>query len=439
MTSVFGRFGMFCACVSVLASGVVADPTISLKAIKINGGSIAPSGLIEVSPGDTIDTEFYASDWSPSGERLRAFQASIRRSSFSNGTRGTVLPLGWDRPAKSEDDLCCSCDPPDICPAEYPVCDPTGFCVGTTFDPTTGMLLDQNHPDWVFTCGLSPCSAIPAVDYSGALMRFAGTLISPGDAALYVSPPKYCGTLNLQVSDDACGDFVFDILPPTNSTLTDEFSQLILPLVTEGLVVRVTSLGADPGQCSCGSIVESDPPNCTIDARQPTEPDGSNPQTWNSITLTFDCDDTATITDVANFAVTQNPPFGGNPGISGFVPSGNQLTINFDGSFNEQKWTCVQFDPAGGGDKVCFGVSPGDVDGSLLSELVDITAMVSCLNAPGSCTVYQCDSDRSSACASRDILREIDMLTGADTYPVYLGEGIVTTGGDPIPCPTARP
>ena len=177
----------------VLTTGFAQDSTVSLKAIKINGDSIPPKNSITVNPGDVIHAEVFASDWSPNGERLKAYDIVIPRSGFSSGASGTVLPLGWDRAVDAEDDAPCQVD--SDCPAEWPVClSPFGFCVGPDYDPSMGVFVDDLRADWVLSpCNSSanPCLALVGLDISGELIRFGGAILSVGNAPTYSPPEKY--------------------------------------------------------------------------------------------------------------------------------------------------------------------------------------------------------------------------------------------------------
>ncbi|MGB2985451.1 MAG: hypothetical protein WBE26_06165, partial [Phycisphaerae bacterium] len=62
------------------------------------GGNITPTNNLSVNPGDIVMAEIFASDWSPEGQALKAWQATISFHTFLSGTRGMILPLGWDRP-----------------------------------------------------------------------------------------------------------------------------------------------------------------------------------------------------------------------------------------------------------------------------------------------------------------------------------------------------
>ena len=156
---------------AVSTTAVAQNPTLSLQAVKINDVPIASSHSITVNPGDMIEAEIFASDWSPNGEKLSGFQVSIDRASFASGATGHIKPLGWDRPLVALDDVGCFSD--EDCPAEWPICS-GGLCVGPEYDPGLGVFIDDVRLDWVFfPCNASgaSCLAIVLTDVSGSTVR----------------------------------------------------------------------------------------------------------------------------------------------------------------------------------------------------------------------------------------------------------------------------
>lgn len=237
----------FASLILLSTVALAQTPTISLKAVKINDVAIARSNSITVNPGDIIEAEIFASEWSPNGERLSGYQASIDRASFGSGETGSIKPLGWDRPLALLDDIECLVSKDDDCPQEFPVCLPTfgglGHCVGLEYDPGLGIFIDDLRADWVlFPCNSSraPCWAIVLLDVS-ARIRYGGVLFERSDSTTYGPPEKYCGTMKLVVSSNASGAFRFDIRPAPNSGLFDDgpSRNAIEPLNRIGLTIDV--------------------------------------------------------------------------------------------------------------------------------------------------------------------------------------------------------
>jgi hypothetical protein len=176
-------------------------------------------------------------------------------------------------------------------------------------------------------------------------------------------------------------------------------------------------------------IVSSDPPNCAIDARQPSDPAFNpppdqgcrNPAGWRSISVTFDGDATGLAPD--DFTVEVHPGPAAAPAIIAVNSTAdpNTVVLELDGFIPTGKWTCITHDDSGTG--VCLGFLPGDVNGDRTTGPVDILAVIDNLNGQVQppYPIWQCDVDRSGVCGPADILRVIDLLNGADCYDPWLG------------------
>ena len=172
-----------------------------------------------------------------------------------------------------------------------------------------------------------------------------------------------------------------------------------------------------PDECEI-AIVSSEPPDGAIDARQPSEPDGTNPAGWDSIAITFDAD--VTNLTPADFSIAVDPP-GPAPVIAELLADGDTVTIMLSETVPLQAWTIVTHDPSGA--RVRIGYLPADANNDRLSYTNDVSFMIDALNgvvdpAP---PAYQTDIDRSGMVNANDILRTIDLLNGAGVYGEYLG------------------
>ncbi|UCC29190.1 MAG: hypothetical protein JSU86_13420 [Phycisphaerales bacterium] len=180
----------------------------------------------------------------------------------------------------------------------------------------------------------------------------------------------------------------------------------------------------EPNPCQQLSIVSSDPPDCALDARQPSKPDGSEPAGWSSILITCD-GDTSGLT-IQDFSL--EIPQGSIPGPpADVIPSGNDVTVVFPEIIPTGEWSCVVYDVDG--TKICLGYLPANVNGDTKSAPADILYLIDCLNGVRTCESWQCDVDRSERCGPPDILRVIDLLNGAGSYDPWLNLPIVA-------CPT---
>ena len=394
------------------------DPTVSLKAVRVNGTPIARTNALSAEAGDIIECEIFISDWSPLGQKLIAFHAVIRRESFLSGIGGQLTQLGWDRPPIPKLDYTCSTDAD--CPSEFPICLPEGICVGPNYDPSQGAFIVRNRPDWVFWCdppSLS-CPGFDAPQPGTNPLRYSDVLILAADAQMYTSPEKYAGTLILEVSDDACGIFTLSFDLPGTS-LWDINAILIEPLTLEPLVI-------DTASPPCG-IVGINPPNCAIDPGQPTHPNGSELMAWNTVQVTFQADvSSAALEDFTVCESGEPPPVTIEELILPSEP-GNTVTLRLSHNIPTAQWTCICYLPRG--EKACVAALPGDVNGDGFSGPQDVTALVDCIANTGSCEEWRCDIDRSGSCRPADILREIDLLNGAAAFDAWLGESLP-------PCPS---
>lgn len=440
MKNVSGRFCLVALSAVVLAASSAARATtFSIKAVKINptcvggahagepcardyhcdtsqfvhdgvcGGDITPTDDVELQQGDMIVIHVFGSDWSPGDpkERTRSFQFNLDPAGFTSGDAGELELFTNLRPCFTDPDCM---DLPDA------------FCVGgfcDVPDPTGGAFIDSKEegPDYIFF-NLGEVKALDINLVSG--IRYGATLTQIQESPPYFPPPKYCGTLALIASNDASGIFTINTVPnlpgetPGTFMLNMVDNSLLLPLAIEPLTIRLPDAPCE--------IVSSDPPNCAIDARQPSEPNGTAYDGWDSMTLTFNCDTSSMV--AGNFTVREIPIFMVPPSITGLTSSGNDLTIHLSRRITLQKWTCIKYDPSG--QEVCMGHLPADVNNDRSAVPTDILAVIDNLNGQviPPYEKFQCDLDRSDQCAPADILRVIDLLNGADEYTVWNGQTI---------------
>ncbi|MFQ5412985.1 MAG: M12 family metallo-peptidase [Phycisphaerae bacterium] len=164
------------------------------------------------------------------------------------------------------------------------------------------------------------------------------------------------------------------------------------------------------------AIIDSNPPNDAIDARQPSEPDGGGVSAWDSIELIFN-DDASPLT-ASDLTVTTDPP-GATPQIVSVSATGNTLNVQFDTGIPLLAWTRITHNASDTSTRI--GFLPGDVNNDGVSNANDVLHLIDCLNGVASCLVWQCDADRSQTCNANDILRVIDLLNGAGVYDVFNG------------------
>ena len=189
------------------------------------GGSIAPTDTVLVSPGDKIQCEVFASDWSWEGTQLTVYEFRFDTEQFRAvpPAQGELIPYRGLRPCQN--DLDC---------LDLGVTCMNGFC-DIPDDRAGGLFIGAARPDYVFF----DLGQFAATDFSNC--RFAATIFDPNDGPVYTSLPKYVGTLILTVSDDASGVFTVDANTEYVfwTYMLDVDRRYILPLEIEPLTIRV--------------------------------------------------------------------------------------------------------------------------------------------------------------------------------------------------------
>ena len=194
----------------------------------------------------------------------------------------------------------------------------------------------------------------------------------------------------------------------------------------EPFCVDVNPHNGIPDICEslCSSVTSVNPTNCAIDARQPFPPNTpGTPQGWNSVEMTFNAGCVASNLTPGDFTVTcTSAPC---PTISGVAGVGSTATVTLSSVIPVGKWTCVKHTVSGA--QTCLGNLPGDANGDRTAAPGDILEIIDNLNLTRVPPLlpYQCDLDRSAVCAPADILTEIDLLNGANGWPVQNGQTLL--------------
>jgi hypothetical protein len=405
------------ACLVLVLAARASGQTYFLKAVAINGEPIEPTSQVSAEPGNIIVCEIYG-DWSPVVTRLKSWQVQIDGSDF-----GSLLPI---MPAYCDNLTDVSCTSDADCFGEQ-ICwwpeGPNGFCAGPNHHPEDGAYIDSLRPDYAFAPAGSPPPEFKAVDMSTLSFRYASTVLHLDPA--YVPPPKYFATFTLEVLPDACALFTVEFLRSPASFFVNSAGQCFFP-VDEGLEI-------DAGPCVPQAVTPF-PPNCAIDARQPSQPDGSGPAGWDSMTFHFEeCELPGHPCDLSHlgpdsFSVREEPSGGAALGIAEVTHTDDSVTVALDRRIGLQRWTCIQYAPSV--EESCIAHLPGDVNGDGRATPADILRLIDCLNGVASCEEWQCDVDRSGVCGPPDVLRVIDLLNGAGVYEPWLNRGLP-------PCPSA--
>lgn len=154
------------------------------------------------------------------------------------------------------------------------------------------------------------------------------------------------------------------------------------------------------------------PNGSIIDARQPSDPDGSNVNELNSVLLTFDGDTIDLLPE--DLSLVAAPAVG----ISSVVAADRQVTIFFDAAIPIGTWATLSH--VDSPEDIALAHRPGDVDGNATTSIDDVTALISALDGSTQLPARSTDIDRSEATTAADLLRQMDLLIGAETYDPYL-------------------
>jgi hypothetical protein len=389
---------------------------MSLKAVAINGSPITPTNNLtaafNIAVGDVIECEVFG-DWSPTGRKMKSWQVQIDGS--GQGDTVPLMPAYWEY---RTDVLCTNdgdCTGDEVC--WWPE-GPNGFCAGPNHAPEDAAFIDSMRADYAFAPAGSPPPEFKAVDLSTFSFRFASTLLQPNLAPAYAPPPKYLASYGVVVMPGAGGTHEVNLLSGGASFFVGTDSQIINPTL-QGLSIYVEPVI----QCLLPNAL--DPPDCAIDARQPSAPDGTSPAGWDSMTIEF-LDDPATCDpctlNATAFGVREVPFNLNPPTITGVTCDGMTATVQLSRIITEGSWTCIRYLETE--EDFCMGNQPGDANGDRTSAPSDILRVIDCLNNVATCEIYQGDIDRSGVTGPPDILRVIDLLNGAGSYRSYLNTQI---------------
>lgn len=426
--------------VAMSAAAWAQNATIEIKAVKLNptcaggardglpcglprdcpgagvcGGDIQPTNSLSVASNDRIVAEIYASNWA-SEDLLRAYQLGIP-STFASGPCGDVSVVRGGR--FCADDSACADVIGGACVE--------GLC--TPADPRAGgAVIDTSRSDYAFF-GLDAFAVIDFGDPNR--LFFASALFSSSDSIRYLGSPVYLATIALEVGAQTSAQVNIALAPPPDTLLGNGSNQFITPLELSAL-----TLIADGGEC-CGIIVDGDPTDCSIDARQLSEPDGAGAVIVESVRVKFDCPDATSVAVPEDWSAREVRP--GTPisvdSVAVDPVDQSWVTVHFSRALTDKRWTCVSYNVTG--TEACFGILPGDVNQDSLSrQETDLPAMVDCMTQPGNCTLRECDTDRSGACTPADLLRIADILGGGGVFtPPGDQTGILDMNNLPISCP----
>lgn len=341
-----------------------AEPMFSLEATEVNGAPLADgaSSQIRVGPGDIVTAQILLRDWSPDGQRLRSYQATLDPDSYASGDGGTIQPVA----------------------------------LGEGPENPQNAFIDETHPRFIHRGK----HIFPIVDVTSPGYRWMGVLFNEKDSM--TSPQDgskfYCGTVRLKVSADASGVFEMKITEdPTLTLIVDPSNTPIVGLATEPLLIDVVPAG------DWLRIQESDPPNGAVDARAAK----GAACAWQSIRVSSTGD--AAGLKREDFVVDDgtNQP----PRIREMQPNGSTVELIFDRGISPGRWTRVVHPASGSSARIsCL---PGDVNNDAVIDGRDVLALLETLNGRAKRPIYQTDINADGTLDARDLTRLIDLLESA--------------------------
>lgn len=343
------------------------DATFSLEVVRVNsvllpGGS---TGELTVRPGDIITTEILLRNWSRNGDDLRAFQATIDSVGFTTGEQGTIRPVNYDE------------------------------TTAKGLENKPNCFVDTSRRDYVFqgkqNFGVSD-SVSPGYRWMGAVLNPSDAKTNPQDGT-----KSYCGTMKLQVSNDARGTFTIGMIETERgSTIRNPKNLAVLGLTFERLLIHV-----EPDALH---VVSSEPPADAIDARWLGTGLDSKNLGWDRVVFKFNHAPTGL--SKSDFEVSDGTT--APPRIKNVRIAGDVATLTLDRPGRVRRWTIVKHKASGTGTR--FGFLPGDVNGDGTVTTSDLISLIERSGSAPAPALFQCDIDGDGVCGPKDALREIDLM-----------------------------
>ena len=342
-------------------------PTYSIEAAAVNDIPIpgGPANHVSIAHGDVVTAKIFIRNWSPGGEKLRAYQIKIDDASYATGEQGVVQPVDFQM---------------------NPERDPNAF-------------IDESDPQWVHH-GLP---TIPLTDTASLGYRWLSVLLDPYGGPVCAQDGKKfsCGTVKLMPSPNAKGTFTIALVedPYTTGLISTENEQVI-PIEYERLSVELQPTAR------WRKMLSSDPPDGAVDARSALK-SGATGGPWTTVRLVFNADSSSVTAD--DLAVQDGSPT--PPRIQKVSTDGSTLTVLFDHPIKSGAWTTITHKNSSTSTRI--GRFSGDVDGDGKADTRDMLMLLDAVNGGHKLPDYRFDIDGNGTLGPGDVLRLLDVITEA--------------------------
>jgi len=160
-------------------------------------------------------------------------------------------------------------------------------------------------------------------------------------------------------------------------------------------------------------ILNSNPPDSSIDAGRPIDPLTMLAEGWSSVEVHFPRD-TGSVAST-DFFVEQNIA-GSAPIVESVEPLPDDwVRVHLDRPIEPLAWTTITH--AHTGTRIRLGFLPGDVGGDSFTLPGDIIDLIDSLNGLTTLPLWSTDLDRTGAALPADIITLIDLLNGLPPFP----------------------
>ncbi len=355
--------GLFCGLMTTMAVG--QTPTYSIEAIAVNGIPIpgGPTNRVSISHGDVLTATVFIRDWSPGGQKLRAYQIKIDDASYASGEQGVVQPVDFQM---------------------NPEKDPNAF-------------IDETDPQWVH----HGHPTIPLVDSASLGYRWLSVLLDPYGGPISAQDGKKfsCGTVKLTPSANAKGTFTIALVEdPYTTGLISTDNEQVVPIEYERLSVELQPTAR------WRRMLSSDPPDGAVDARSALKL-GATGGPWTTVRLVFNADSDSVKAD--DLVVQDGSPT--PPRIQKVSTDGPTLTVQFDRPIQPGAWTTITHKNSSSSTRI--GRFPGDVDGDGKADTRDMITLLDAVNGSRKLPDYRSDIDGNGTLGAGDVLRLLDVIT----------------------------